>query len=171
MTQQVEAYKAQARRLLKHMTGQGIVFSYSQSLEAIAASHGSADWRTLQAAAAPVAAPVPAAKPFLGYGGRQQVQEVTLEPGTKRYVISESWGHLFGPGRSETIVRWIYDRTTGRIIALEYWVTAVARWDQIGEAAMLADVEDSLLNGNPEALENLEDWDLTESDVPQWAQP
>lgn len=86
-----------------------------------------------------------------------------------RYLVSECWGHLFGPGSSETDVRFVYDRKTERIIAMQ----AQNAWKWVDcSAAETADVEDSLKTANHEALEDPEAWDLEETDeLPAWAQP
>lgn len=46
----IEALKSQARRLRTHLSANKIPFTYSQSLEAIAAMHGHRDWNTATAA-------------------------------------------------------------------------------------------------------------------------
>lgn len=51
MTKDTNVFKGQARRLYKHLKATSSDVSYAQSLEAVAALHGYANWRTMQAQA------------------------------------------------------------------------------------------------------------------------
>lgn len=86
-----------------------------------------------------------------------------------RYVVSDSWSHLFGPSSAETEVCFVYDRTAGRIVAMA--AHRGYKWGDCSPAEM-ADVEDSLKNANSEALEDPESWGMVEcdaNDFPDWA--
>lgn len=37
-----------------------------------------------------------------------EVVNQSIEPG-QRYLVCDNWGHLFGPGRAETMTRWVVD--------------------------------------------------------------
>ena len=78
-----------------------------------------------------------------------------------RYVVSEEWGHFFSNARREDEVRWVFDRRTWRLCVLE--ILEEDGWTGAFEEERL-DVEDSLVNTNPEAIEGDDDWDLDELD-------
>lgn len=85
-----------------------------------------------------------------------------------RYLVSEGWGHLFGPGNHETIVRFVFDRAESRIIFMEY--LEAGHW-HAASSSNIAEVQDSLLNANSEALTTPDDYGCTNSDaLPEWAQ-
>jgi hypothetical protein len=81
--------------------------------------------------------------------------------------IHGTWTHLFGPGSTETTLRILYDTTQGRLIAGQYQQNG--RWLDLRQDD-LADVEDSLKNANPEALERPAEFGLeVSSGMPSWA--
>lgn len=89
------------------------------------------------------------------------------EQGEPRYLVSEGWGHLFGPGNNETTVRFVFDREVHRIIMMEYQERG--QWRR-ATAFDIADVQDSLLNANGEALDKPGEYDCSNShDLPEWA--
>lgn len=91
----------------------------------------------------------------------------TLRKG--RYLVSEGWNHLFGPGSAETSVRFAYDRALSRVCVMQAW--NIQTWVDCSFAEM-ADVTDSINNANPEALEAPRDWNLAEvqaDQLPDWA--
>jgi len=86
-----------------------------------------------------------------------------------RYLVSDSWSHLFGPGSAETEVCFVYDCKVERIVAMA--AKAGYKWVECSRAE-IADVEDSLKNANEEALDDPESWDMVEcdaEDLPDWA--
>lgn len=95
-----------------------------------------------------------------------------------RYIISDpdqgmGWGHIFSeydldtdrPVERERITRFVFDTEQGCLVHLEIDRMGLAAAD----AAEVADVEDSLKNANPQALEDPETWGLIGSDMlPEW---
>lgn len=81
--------------------------------------------------------------------------------------VTGEWGHLFGPGSSETIVRFVADIEKEEIVALQAqtsrgWVACNAR--------EIADVADSLFNANEEVLLQPKEHGLDRCiDLPDWA--
>jgi len=83
-----------------------------------------------------------------------------------RYVISEGWSHIFSLGERDT--RWVYDRETERLVHLQIFYGVGGFRSAPSEA--YPDVEDSLKNANPEALDHPEEEGLQVSDtLPAWA--
>jgi hypothetical protein len=82
--------------------------------------------------------------------------------GQEQYLIAEDWGHTF-VGSTETMVSFVFDTTVHRI-------TYMMVKGQLASRAEIADVENSLLNANSEALDDPEEWGLEASDeLPDWA--
>lgn len=97
-----------------------------------------------------------------------------------RFIIADpeqgaGWGHIFeevresgGAKQRERMLRFVFDRRDDRLEHLDVkwghkWIEG-SRFDR-------EDVEDSLKNANPEALEDPEEWGLLVSDtLPDWAQ-
>ncbi|MGY8632630.1 hypothetical protein RAD15_09090 [Bradyrhizobium sp. 14AA] len=89
-----------------------------------------------------------------------------------RYIIADpaqgmGWGHIFSEKGSERerMTRFVFDKETASLIYVDV--------DRMGMAPTtnteIADLEDSLKNANPEALEDPESWELVESDaLPAW---
>jgi hypothetical protein len=94
-----------------------------------------------------------------------------------RYIIADpaeghGWTHIFSertdagkPQERERMTRFVYDTELGSLVHAEV--------DHVGMAAAtsieLSDLEDSLKNANPEALESPEAWGLIGSDtLPDW---
>ena len=67
------------------------------------------------------------------------------------------WGHLFGNGKRETNCRIRFDLTTNKLTDLE--VEERGKFYPATECQR-ADVEDSILNANEEAIDNPEDFGL-----------
>lgn len=91
-----------------------------------------------------------------------------------RYVITDDlqWGHIFEGGTSETMCLFAFDRQENRLVAgmVPGGFGAEGQWWTPMSARMLADLEDSLVNANPDALSNPDDWGLSETDdLPEWA--
>lgn len=89
-----------------------------------------------------------------------------------RYVIADDdsslWGHLFGPGNTETMTRFVFDRDENAIAAAEYQVGAA--WLPMTEQ-MLANFHDHLTDANPQALDEPAAWDLrTSAELPDWVE-
>lgn len=88
-----------------------------------------------------------------------------------RYVHG-NWTHLFGPGKGvETMTQVVYDRHEERVVAL--LVADRLSFGRLRNAsrAEIADVEDSLKNANPEAIDEPINFGLHESeDLPGWAE-
>jgi hypothetical protein len=88
---------------------------------------------------------------------------------TARYITG-TWGHLFGPGnKRETMTEFVYDTEEESLVAvLIQYDAALDKWELASEHKR-ADLEDSLKNANPEALENPHEWDLDYTDeLPDW---
>ena len=86
-----------------------------------------------------------------------------------RFVVADGWGHIFSEARGDTDTRWVFDRHLWRLVMLHILEPASQQWmGALPEE--LADVEDSLVNANEEALWDCTDWDLSETDeAPSWA--
>jgi hypothetical protein len=87
---------------------------------------------------------------------------------SRRYVISAGWTHIFSEGvrEIERETRWVYDRETQKLVALD--IKRSHKWRE-ATAEERADVLDSLQNGNPGCLDNPADWDFIESSsIPAW---
>lgn len=97
-----------------------------------------------------------------------------------RYVIADpdqgaGWGHIFeevhenGKKKArERMLRFVFDLESEALAHLD--VQWGQKWIE-GSRFDREDVEDSLKNANPEALEDPEDWGLIASDeLPDWAQ-
>jgi len=85
---------------------------------------------------------------------------------TSRYLVADSWGHIFY-GTKESHVSFVFDRQVQRITHMTLDTTI---GDNRAGRAEIADVEDSLLNANYEALEQPEEWGLEPvSELPTWA--
>jgi len=93
-----------------------------------------------------------------------------------RYVIADEdgslWGHIFEQDGPEVMTRWVYDRETSTIVAaMEVGGRSQNGewWAKLSEAAM-ADLAESVIGANSDAIDNPEYWELRESDVlPEWA--
>lgn len=98
-----------------------------------------------------------------------------------RYVIADpdqgaGWGHLFEevrdggkPKTRERMLRFVFDLEANALVHLDVqWGRA---WME-GSRFDREDVEDSLCNANPGALEDPEHWGLISSEsLPDWAVP
>ena len=85
-----------------------------------------------------------------------------------RYVVANGWTHIFSEGRREVerITRWAFDRQKGRLVRLH--IQRNHKWRESRRSELL-DVEDSIMNANPDTLIDPEGWDLAESDdLPAW---
>lgn len=92
-----------------------------------------------------------------------------------RYIIADpdqgcGWDHIFLEGGRDTEreTRFVFDPETEKLLMADIrrdWKWRAASSDE------LADLEDSLLNANGDALEDPEDWALIASDdLPDWAE-
>lgn len=78
------------------------------------------------------------------------------------------WTHIFGPGKSDTTLRIVYSQQTETLIAAQF--QRLGQWIDLRRDDLL-DVEDSLKNANPEALECPASAGLEVSyHLPDWAQ-
>lgn len=104
----------------------------------------------------------------------QDVVTVVLEAsgleGELRYIHGD-WTHLFGSGRREDIVRLVFDREEKSIVAMQI-ADGPFEGDFVdATAAQIEDVQDSLMNANPDALESPADFGLSRSyEMPAWSQ-
>lgn len=88
---------------------------------------------------------------------------------TARYITGR-WGHLFGPdNKRETLTEFVYDTEEEQLVGvLIQYDAALDKWELASEHKR-ADLEDSLKNANPDALDNPHDWDLDYTDeLPEW---
>lgn len=97
----------------------------------------------------------------------EAIEEALKAAGKKAGLfVTSGWGHIF-EGIGERTVRFVFDRTKEKIIKLQI---ADGRLWRDATAAQLADVEDSLINANEEALEDPFAYSLTPVDeLPDWA--
>jgi len=96
--------------------------------------------------------------------------------GMARYVIADpdsedgnGWMHIFDEDGAdkERLTRWAFDRNEGRIISAD--IRRGGKWRE-ATSSEIDELEDSLKNANPEAVESPVDWDLAVSDdLPSWA--
>lgn len=85
-----------------------------------------------------------------------------------RYVIAEQWEHLKADN-SPWIIRWVYDRWNSELVTVEEAGVISAYWLRTNAEQMI-DVENHIVNANPEVLKKPSDWGLCESNnLPQWA--
>lgn len=85
-----------------------------------------------------------------------------------RYVVAQSWGHIFDDVEGERMTDWVYDREQEKLVAATYEFEFKS-YDASPE--MLADLEDSVKNANEDALKNPAVWELEETnELPDWAQ-
>lgn len=85
-----------------------------------------------------------------------------------RYIYG-GWSHIFaGSGyERERLGRILFDRLENRLVALDLH-TSFGR--KVASTIAIQDVEDSLINANPEALINPEHYGLSHGDsMPEWA--
>lgn len=92
--------------------------------------------------------------------------------GDERYVIADDesslWGHLFGPGRDETITRFVFDRQQMSLAAAEFRIGSA--WT-VMDTEMVENFHDHLVNANREAIDDPERWDLrTSEEIPDWVE-
>lgn len=83
-----------------------------------------------------------------------------------RYIITEGyWGHIFNEKQGEILTEWVYDTQEDQLIGAR---VANDRSDfpswREATADELADLEDSVKNANSDALDNPENWGLTQTD-------
>lgn len=105
-----------------------------------------------------------------------------MESTVPRYIIADpalakGWTHIFAELDKDTgkevererDLRFVYDTEAGKLIHLDVYNTT---GPYAANAAEIADVEDSLKNANPEALENPDEYGIAASDdLPSWAAP
>lgn len=92
-------------------------------------------------------------------GAKVPEGEVAPSP-NPRYVYGY-WTHIF-VGTHDTLTRLIYDRHKNRIVSLD--IQSGSKW-VAATPSEIADVEESLKEGNPEALLHPEEFDLAESET------
>lgn len=89
-------------------------------------------------------------------------------PAPPRYVIAESWDHLFPGDRVPREARFAFDREENRLAALQ--VRREDGWEAASDDD-IDDVEDSLLGANADTIDAPAPYGLAESDdLPAWAQ-
>lgn len=94
----------------------------------------------------------------------EDLRSKTKHPYTGHRYVYGDWGHLFGPGANETIVRFCFDKEVNAIVRMEAFDHA-GRLRATSRAERL-DVQDSLLVANEGAIDNPGDWNLVSSDTP-----
>lgn len=85
-----------------------------------------------------------------------------------RYLLGYGWTHIFmEDGRQkERSTRFAFDTQTRTLAVMD--ITRDNKWHAADDVEK-ADLLDSLVNANPQALENPEDWDIERSDtLPDW---
>jgi hypothetical protein len=85
-----------------------------------------------------------------------------------RYLIADGWTHIFTEdGRDrERPTRFVFDRESRSLPVLD--IQRENKW-RAGTEVEKADLLDSLVDANAEALDAPADWDLVESDsIPAW---
>jgi hypothetical protein len=89
---------------------------------------------------------------------------------SKARYITGRWGHLFGPGNQrETLTEFVYDTEDETVLAVLIQHDAARDQWELASEHKRADLEDSLKNANPAALENPHEWDLDYADeLPEW---
>lgn len=89
-----------------------------------------------------------------------------MERTQPRYLISNGWAHLF-EGFGPRTVRFVFDRDWQELVAME--IEYASGW-QPALSAERADVQDSLLTANEDALVTPAAWGLiAAADLPDWA--
>ncbi len=84
----------------------------------------------------------------------------------ERYVHGD-WSHIFHENGPDTPVRFAFDRTENKVVAME--ILKRSRWYP-ASTDEIADVQDSVMNANETALSAAKDWGLEESNsLPDWA--
>lgn len=83
--------------------------------------------------------------------------------------VHGNWGHIFFPGGPETMTRIVFDREDNAVVAMEVMTSGTGKWAEATQE-MREDVTDSIINANPEALDEPSEFGLEGSDEPpQWA--
>lgn len=85
------------------------------------------------------------------------------------YIVGE-WGHLFDEGRRERerTCRIVFDVETNQVTHMD--VRLASKW-RAGTSVERADLTDSLVNANSDAIDNPQDWDLKRAtELPEWAE-
>lgn len=93
-----------------------------------------------------------------------------------RYVIADpeegaGWSHIFvyGDETVERLCRFVYDTEEEMLVALEVGKGPFSGRYEAASTDEIADVEDSLKNANPDAIDNPDGWGLISSDeLPEW---
>lgn len=87
---------------------------------------------------------------------------------TARYITG-LWGHLSPNGGKEVLTEILYDVEEERLVAAYLQTNAALDKWQVASEDFRADLEDSLNNANPDALDNPTNWDLDYTDErPYW---
>jgi hypothetical protein len=82
-----------------------------------------------------------------------------------KYIIAQTWGHIF-EGFGEKYVRFVFNKEENKIVFMDVMRGA---W-KAATPAQIADVQDSLINANEEAIQSPSNWGLSVSDsLPEWA--
>lgn len=86
-----------------------------------------------------------------------------------RYVIADNWSHFIEENgkRPERDIRWVFDTEENEISHLEIFRNRA--WDTASRSDF-ANVEDHIMNANPDVLDNPDGWGAHASDdLPEWA--
>lgn len=86
---------------------------------------------------------------------------------TARYISTpDCWGHIFDEKVGEIMTQWVYDtereELVGALVASNRSLNNCT-WNRATDCE-LGDLEDSIKNANPEALEKPNDWGLIATD-------
>lgn len=129
---------------------------------------GDVDVAELEAAARYLGTPVPAPEndqdrisAINAYRIRQAAE---ADPENERF-LSGNWSHIFTQGGPDTHTRIVFDKEENRVVAMELHAPRFGGWIQATRSHR-EDVTDSIVNANPEALTEPENWGLSSSDAP-----
>lgn len=96
----------------------------------------------------------------------QQLVEEDAEPSEFKYLIGANWSHVF-EGFGEKQVRFVFDVESRTIVSMQVFFDQ--KW-QNATQTQVADVQDSLITANEEALQNPAEWGLLASaELPDWS--
>lgn len=153
-----ERAKSMSWSMKEHLAKAGYDVPNKAILEALTQSLGVSNYRTLVALSKKASEVSAAVDKASDTPRRTYFSE-------RRYLVAEAWGHIFA-GRTEQMVRFVFDRQAQNMVYMEFNDGTVA------SRAEMEDVKDSLLNANEEALEDPAGWGLDEeAEIPDWAKP
>lgn len=109
--------------------------------------------------------------PITGVAGPIPWNDIrTLRDATNvpRYITG-NWSHIFADSSTERDLRLVFDTVTKRVIAMQ--IRTGIGYECASQEA-IADVQDSLLTANEDALETPDNWGLERTyELPDWSAP